>query len=89
MNCWTFPADVFARFAERFDAFVQANAASAVAELPIPDAVTEMVAAGRLRIRVRPAIDDWFGLTHADDRADVSGRLRALVDAAAYPCPLW
>ena len=89
MNCWTFPASVVARLADQFAAFVQAHAASADAELALPDGVNVLIAAGQVRVRVRPAIDAWCGLTHGDDRALVSDRLRALVAAGDYPSPLW
>ena len=89
MNCWTFPASIMAPMADQFAAFLQAHAASADEEWPLPDAVNGLIATGHVRVRVRPAIDAWCGLTHGDDRAAVSDRLRALVDAGDYPSPLW
>jgi hypothetical protein len=90
MNCWTFPHSAFDLLAQRFEAFLRERGQhDLAAEFPIPDAINNVIRSGRLKVRVREAPGDWFGLTHLTDRALVCERLRELVRLGDYPAPLW
>lgn len=89
MNCWTFPPATFDLFAERFDTFLRERGQDPVAELPIPEAVNDLIRSRGMQVRVREALGDWFGLTHQQDRAAVADRLRELMRRGNYPARLW
>ncbi len=89
MNFWVFTPEIFGLLGSCFDEFLREHGTSADAELPLPDAVHDLVASGEARVAVREAPGPWFGLTHAADQAHVQAGLRRLVAAGVYPDPLW
>ncbi len=89
MNFWVLPPGAFARLAGRFEAFLERDGASVSAELTLPDAVGELLAAGEMRVRAHQTPGPWFGLTHDRDRVHVVESLRGLVERGEYPSPLW
>ena len=89
MNFWVFPPHVFGMLQERFVDFLRRRGAEVTAELPLPDAVGDLIRQGALEVCAREASGPWFGLTHQSDRPKASAGLRALVDAGQYPAPLW
>ncbi len=89
MNFWVFPLAVFERLGERFDDFLRHHGSDPSAELPLPEAVNQLIQAGTARVRAIEAPGPWFGLTHPDDRPKASAGLRQLHDQGVYPDPLW
>jgi choline kinase len=89
MNFWVFAPGVFGLLAERFDAFLRRRGDDPNAELPLPEAINELLQAGSARVRAIEAPGPWFGLTHPDDRPKVVAGIRGLHDCGAYPDPLW
>jgi hypothetical protein len=57
--------------------------------LVLPEAIDSLLRAGRIEVQVLPTRGIGFGLTHADDRVQVSTMLRRLVEAEEYPQLLW
>ena len=89
MNFWVFPSSVFPQLKDRFVAFLSRRGGDASAELPLPEAVGELIQAGTIRVRAIEAPGPWFGLTHADDRPLAMAGLRELHARGEYPDPLW
>lgn len=89
MNMWAFPAAIVAHLEERFAHFLKHRGRDCDAELPLPEAIGELMAAQAIRVRVREAPGPWFGLTHIEDRAHTMAGLQALAAQGAYPSPLW
>jgi hypothetical protein len=89
MNFWVFAPAVFELLEARFDAFLRQRGHEPAAELPLPEAVNELIQAGIARVRAIEAPGPWFGLTHTDDRPRVSAGLRVLHESGEYPDPLW
>ena len=89
MNMWGFKTTMFRHLEERFAAFLAGSATDEKAECFIPTVVSELVRAGRVRVKVLRTPAQWFGMTHPDDRDIVVARIRALVDAGEYPPDLW
>jgi MobA-like NTP transferase protein len=89
MNMWGLAPDVFATLAEAFVSFLERHAGDERAEFLLPTHVQELVQRGRARVRVLPGKGPWCGITHPEDRARVSGALRAHVERGEYPRPLW
>jgi hypothetical protein len=89
MNLWVFPPAIFALLAVGFERFVRGRGRDGDAELPLPEAVGELISQGAVRVRVREAPGPWFGLTHRQDREALVAELRALVASGTYPHALW
>lgn len=89
MNFWGFRPAIFPLLEERFARFLRERGGDAKAELYIPTAVNELVAAGAATVRVLDTPDPWFGMTYREDREAVAARLRAMAAAGVYPDPLW
>jgi hypothetical protein len=89
MNLWILPAAMTGPLTESLAAFAGAHTADPEAELPLPEAIGALVAAGRANVRVMESPGPWLGLTHARDRAGVVNSLQTLVDRGVYPRILW
>ena len=85
MNMWGFTPDYFAHTETYFRHFLAEHATDERAEYYIPWAVNELITSGTARVRVLDTTSAWFGVTYAEDRAEVVRRLRALTDAGEYP----
>jgi len=89
MNFWAFAPSVFNLLDERFAAFLRRRSDDESAELPLPEAIGELIQAGSIRVRAIEAPGPWFGLTHAADRPHAIAGLRDLHARGEYPDPLW
>lgn len=88
MNFWVFPVGVLDLLASCFERFLQ-HARDLDAELPLPDAVGDLVSMRRLAVRVRETPGPWFGLTHSADRPRLASALADFVARREYPHALW
>ncbi len=89
MNFWILAPSVFPQLEDRFVAFLRRRGGDASAELPLPEAIGELIQAGSIRVRAIEAPGPWFGLTHAGDRPHAIAGLRDLHARGEYPDPLW
>ncbi|MBP6715369.1 MAG: nucleotidyltransferase, partial [Acidobacteria bacterium] len=72
-----------------FEAFLRAQGHEPKSESIIPEAVSRLMADGRLTVRALSAPGPWFGLTHQADRDGVKLGLQGLTEKGVYPSPLW
>jgi dTDP-glucose pyrophosphorylase len=84
MNLWGFRPDVFVRWRQFFQEFLD-GAPSEESEFEIPGNVQRMTDAGELRIQAIKTDEHWFGLTYRDDLAEVQTRIASLIDQGLYP----
>lgn len=89
MNFWVFPPKALQDLREIFEAFLSARGTEPASESIIPEAVSNLIARGRMQVRALSAPGPWFGLTHPADREGVQRGLRALTEQGMYPTPLW
>jgi choline kinase len=89
MNFWVFPGSAMEAFEGEFEKFLKAFGHEEKAESILPEAVSEQMAAGKMRVRALSAPGPWFGLTHPEDRDSVKQGLKKLVKDGVYPSPLW
>ena len=89
MNFWVFPPAMLGLLEECFEAFLRQRGHDLSAELPLPEAVDDLIRNRAARVRAIEAPGPWFGLTHTDDRPKVRAGLRALHGRGEYPGPLW
>lgn len=88
MNLWGFSDPVVVLLRRQFRRFLTVLGGDVDAEFPLSTAISEQVQMGTLRCTVLPGQGDWFGVTHAADRAEAEARLRERVAAGAYPADL-
>ena len=89
MNLWVFPVSAMAALAEEFEAFLRSFGNEETAESILPEAVSELMTGGTLRVRALSTPGPWFGLTHQADRENVRQGLKKLTADRVYPSPLW
>lgn len=90
MNLMGFSPAVFTLIEQKFKEFLDHNIISndLNAEYYTPFILDEVRRSG-LNVPVLESQDHWFGVTYKNDKEIVMKKLRVLVDAKAYPSPLW
>jgi MobA-like NTP transferase domain len=89
LNLWGFTPSLFEPLQERFRAFLAARGQEAGAEFFLPDAVNELMSAGRAGVLALPTRSQWFGLTYKQDKPHLERRLREFAERGEYPARLW
>ena len=91
MNMWGFPQAMTGYLRELFPAFLDRALKENVekAEFFLPQAVDELLQAGRARAKVYQTAERWYGVTYRQDRPLVEQALRGLVEQGVYPETLW
>jgi NDP-sugar pyrophosphorylase family protein len=90
MNMWGFPPGVLSELAARFPRFLQSHTTEIEkAEFILPSVVHDLVKEGRLRVRVLPTAERWFGLTHPEDKEGAKAAIAELIRRGEYPQTLW
>jgi hypothetical protein len=89
MNFWVFPPAAMTALAEEFSAFLKKYGTEEKSESILPEAVSELMSGGSMRVKALSAPGPWFGLTHQADRENVRAGLKKLTKDGVYPSPLW
>jgi hypothetical protein len=89
MNFWVFPPAALTALAEEFESFLRAYGTEEKSESILPEAVSELMRGGTVRVRALSTPGPWFGLTHQADREIVREGLKQLTKDGVYPSPLW
>jgi hypothetical protein len=90
MNMWGFTPAIFSELTRRFPIFLDENSSDLLkAEFFLPDVVNQILQDQKVRVRVLPTPEKWFGVTYPADRPAVQKAIRTLVDQGVYPCRLW
>ncbi len=85
MNMWGFGADILPILHGEFEKHLDRAGGDPHAEFLLPDAVTSMIAAGRIAVRALKSNEHWFGVTHPRDIDVVRGNVRELIRQGRYP----
>ncbi len=67
MNLWCFDPSIFADFNDRWAAFLEINRDEPKAEVQLPTAVSELMAEGKLVVKVEASPEQWIGITNPED----------------------
>jgi len=89
MNLWGFHPSVFTHFQSQFTRFLAESGHRKDSELYIPSVVDELVASGKVAVRVLRTDESWFGITYRADRSIAVDCIRRLIDEGVYPERLW
>lgn len=88
MNLWGFDDAVVTLLKRQFRRFLARCGGDTDAEFPLSTALSEQVLTGTVRVAVLQGQGDWFGVTHAADRAEAQARLQQRIAQGAYPADL-
>lgn len=88
MNLWGFTRPVIELLGRQFRRFLEYWGADTHAECFLSTTLNAQIELGATRVKVLSAPDNWFGVTHAADRARSRAILRERVAAGAYPVRL-
>jgi hypothetical protein len=51
--------------------------------------VHELITEGRMRVKVLPSADSWFGVTYREDHSRAMQTIHHMIEAGYYPRRLW
>ena len=86
MNFWGFvPRSIFPILDEHFQQFLSREITNPKAEFYIPLALDAAIAGSQIKVRVLESDEAWFGMTYAEDRAEVAAQLAQRTAQGAYP----
>jgi UTP-glucose-1-phosphate uridylyltransferase len=89
MNLWGFSPSIFGQLEAGFERFLKVRGEDPKAEFYISTYVDELLRLGRVRVRILPTQEAWFGLTYREDKDPTVARFSALTRAGVYPENLW
>lgn len=92
MNMFCFTPSFLEETKRNFPAFLD----KALAENPLkgeyflPGLVHDLIKAGKATLKITPTTDTWYGVTYAEDKPFVVGKLREMAEKGLYPTTgLW
>jgi len=85
MNFWGFNRNAFDLLNKYFSDFLKENINTEKAEFYIPWATNEWITKGICKIKVIPALANWFGVTYKEDKDFVQRSLNKLISEGQYP----
>lgn len=88
MNLWGFSRPVIDLLGRQFRRFLEYWGSDTQRECFLSTTLGAQIQLGATRVRVLPAPDTWFGVTHAADRERSTAILRGRVASGAYPTRL-
>lgn len=91
MNMWGFSPNMIGLLSGRFEQFLRSLDAekAMTAEYVLPTAVDELLKSGLISVDIIPSPDRWYGMTHAEDLAEVRTEFAEKVRRCEYPSPLF
>ena len=91
MNFWGFTPKIFDELEPIFKNFLTNNIAKnpMKCEHVIPTAMGDLVAEGKVTVKMLSSSDKWFGVTYKEDKPEVVAKIQEKKDAGVYPDVLW
>lgn len=89
MNFWVCRPSIFDVIENEFREFLEDDHLIQTSELYIPKTIQHLLQADKVKVRVVPSEDNWFGVTYASDREIAVNNLQQKTDNGKYPSPLW
>ncbi|HLB72454.1 MAG TPA: sugar phosphate nucleotidyltransferase [Sedimentisphaerales bacterium] len=89
MNLWGFHPSIFTHLSRQFRDFLKEHGNEKITEFFVPTAVGDLVESGRVKVKVLPTHDNWFGITYKKDREIAERSIARLIADGVYPKKLW
>ncbi len=89
MNFWGFTPSIFEQIETAFTEFIGGISDKIKSEILLPSVVNDLIPGNMAKVKVLPAIDQWFGVTYKEDKQLAVEHIRNLVTRGLYPKRLW
>ena len=89
MNLWGFHQSFFGHISAKFKDFLKEHGNDPKAEIFIPTVIDDLVRKGKVKVKVLPTHETWFGVTYREDREIAERCIRKLIEKGMYPEKLW
>ncbi len=91
MNFWGFHPHVFALFEDVFIEFLKNDVENnpLKAEHVVPTAIGKLLQDNKIKVKILPSSDQWYGITYKEDREKVVEALKQMKENGKYPFDLW
>lgn len=84
MNLWGFNKDIFGYIEKGFKEFLDEKINVPKSEYYLPSVVSELIEAGKKRVKVFVAEDKWYGVTYKEDKQSVVNSIGQMVKDGLY-----
>ncbi len=85
MNFWGFRQGLFDHLKRAFSEFLFDRGDELKSEIYIPLVVDQLIRAGKVRVKILPTHDPWFGVTYREDKTLAQEKIRGLIADGIYP----
>jgi hypothetical protein len=87
MNIWGFSPSYIDECCERLESFLAQNLDKnpEKCEFYMPTVISDMLAEGKVSVKVLESRDKWYGVTYKEDKPKVVEAFRRLTESGAYP----
>lgn len=89
MNFFGFTPEIFEFAAERFKEFLSNMNNPVKDEFYLPSVASLAMNASLATVKVCPTPSRWYGVTYAQDRAELQGNIEKMIRSGLYPEDLW
>lgn len=89
MNMWGFRPEIIEPMAQSFEKFLKNHGDNPDSECFLPNTVHELISEEKMRVKVLPSADSWFGMTYREDHARAVQTIHHMIEAGYYPRHLW
>jgi dTDP-glucose pyrophosphorylase len=85
MNFWGFYPSIYKEIDGLFKSFLDHNYTNPKAEFYIPTFVDILLNQGKIKVKVLPTDEVWFGVTYREDKQPVDVKIMELIKKGIYP----
>ena len=64
--------------------FIKENSSNNTAEYYIPNIITEMIKSKKMKVKVIPTSDNWFGVTYKEDKPIAVSTINKFIKKAEF-----
>ena len=89
MNYWGFHPSIFKEIEKGLYKFIKENSSNNTAEYYIPNIITQMIKSKKMKVKVIPTSDNWFGVTYKEDKPIAVSTINKFIKSGIYPNELW
>ena len=90
MNMWGFNRSLFSELEDQFVTFMKAaNTDLITAEFFLPEVVNHLLVNEKATVRALSTDENWFGITHREDKHRAELEIGSRIQAGVYPEFLW
>lgn len=85
MNMWGFSSDFIRELEKGFCTFLDKNGKDSKAEYLLPTVVDSLIKSNRVKLKLLPTNEKWYGMTYKEDTEGVRTAIREMIQNGKYP----